>query len=274
MSTPPSLARRLARVGAIATLAGIVTSGPLAVALVEWTHPQPAWRSAEVFVEHQHWVQWLPYAGGIVLVAGLVTLVAALHASARPRERAFTSIALVFVSVYASFVFLNYVLQTTFVPSLASGYSPMDGPLLAALTMANPRSLAWGIEMWGYAFLGVATWLVAPVFRGGRLERATAIAFALNGPLSIAGAIATVFAPGWEMTAGGLVAFGVWNALLVAMASLVLVVTRRSAVMGRRPRERSGAAPAPTRKILRSRADSPSSDGVGALAGALRRPAS
>jgi hypothetical protein len=242
---PASLARRLARVGAIATLAGIVTSGPLAVAVVELTHPQPLWRNAEVFVQHQHWVQSLPYAGGILLVAGLVVLVAALHAMARPRERALTSIALVFVSIYASLVVLNYVLQTTFVPSLASRYSPMDAPMLAALTMSNPRSLAWGIEMWGYAFLGLATWLVAPVFRGGRTERATSIAFALNGPLSIAGAVATVLSPGWEMTLGGLVAFGAWNVLLAVMASLVLVVTRRGAGATRRRTERLGAARAP-----------------------------
>lgn len=185
-----------------------------------------------------------------------------------------TSIALVFVWIYACFVFLNYVLQTTFVPSLASRYSPMDAPMLAALTMSNPRSLAWGIEMWGYAFLGVATWLVAPVFRGGRTARATWIAFALNGPLSIAGAVATVLAPGWEMTLGGLVAFGAWNVLLAVMASLVLVVTRRGALATRRPTERLSAAPARRRKVGGASTDLPSGDRAGALAGALRGPAS
>jgi hypothetical protein len=34
--------------------------------------------------------------------------------------------------------------------------------LIGALTMANPSSLAWGLEMWGYGFLSVGTWQVAP----------------------------------------------------------------------------------------------------------------
>jgi hypothetical protein len=98
---------------------------------------------------------------------------------------------------------------------------------IAAFSMANPKSLAWGIEMWGWGFLGVATWLVAPAFRDGRVERATSLAFIANGPVSIAGALWTVLRPGWVMTPAGLVAFGLWNVLLAVMASLALITFRR-----------------------------------------------
>ena len=94
-------------------------------------------------------------------------------------------------------------------------------------SMSNPTSLAWAIEMWGYAFIGVATWLVAPVFHGSRLERLTALAFVANGPVSVAGGLLTTARPGWVMTTPGLAAFTGWNLLLAAMAGLALAVFRR-----------------------------------------------
>jgi hypothetical protein len=91
---------------------------------------------------------------------------------------------LVFTAVFATLIFLNYVIQTTFIPVMARAYTPGDGALLTALSMANPRALAWALEMWGWAFLGLATWLIGPVFRGGALERAARAAFIVNGPVS------------------------------------------------------------------------------------------
>ena len=82
-----------------------------------------------------------------------------------PVKRPVTQAALVFTGVYAALVALNYVVQTTFVPALVTHGDIADAPLIAAFTMAQPRSLAWGLEMWGYGFLGLATWLVAPVMR-------------------------------------------------------------------------------------------------------------
>ena len=43
-------AYRMGRVAAFGTLLGIALSGPLAVALVIGTHPQPPWRDAELFL--------------------------------------------------------------------------------------------------------------------------------------------------------------------------------------------------------------------------------
>ncbi|MES1205363.1 MAG: hypothetical protein ABUS79_05450 [Pseudomonadota bacterium] len=91
----------------------------------------------------------------------------------------------VFTAVFAAFILFNYAVQTTFVPELARHYDAADARILAALTMSNPRSLAWAIEMWGWGFLGVATWLVSPVFGGAGLERAAALTFAVNGPVSL-----------------------------------------------------------------------------------------
>jgi hypothetical protein len=226
---PPngSSACRVGLHAAWATLLGILLSGPLAVAVVNLTHPQPSWDGAALFARSYHPIQMLPYAGGIVLVAALVMLVSSLHAVAAREQRVHATGALVLTAAFASFILFNYVVQTTFIPDLARHYDGASAPIIATLSMANPRSLAWGIEMWGWGFLGVATWLVAPVFRGSALERATRWAFVSNGPLSVVGGLATVAWPGWVLTSAGLVLFAVWNLLLAAMALLALLTFRR-----------------------------------------------
>jgi hypothetical protein len=124
------------------------------------------------------------------------------------------------------------VLQTTFVPALVQGFVPENGPLLAALTLANPRSLGWALEMWGYAMLGVATWMAAPVLAArGRAGRAAAALFVANGPVSLAGGVWTALRPGWVMTATGFALFAAWNALVIAMLVLAIVALRGAAPM-------------------------------------------
>jgi hypothetical protein len=220
-------AYRMGIYGAVSTILGIVLSGPLAVALVAATHPQPPWQGPELFVRNVHPVQILPYPGGIFLVAGLVLLLVSIHATARRKQKTLATAALVFTAVFAALIFFNYVVQTAFIPVLATDYQASNGPILAALSMANPKSLAWALEMWGWGFLGLATWLIAPVLRGGRLGRAARWAFVANGPVSIAGAAWTAIRPGWVMTNVGLIAFGLWNVLLLLMAGLALAIFRR-----------------------------------------------
>lgn len=210
----------------IGVVVGIVLSGPLAVLWVESSHPQPPWQSAQVWVDHYHPGQLLPYAGGFVLVASSIAWIASVHAGAARNRRGLSAAALVFTGAFAALIFLNYLFQAVVLPSLVSDYDPNDATLVAALSMANPRSLAWQVEMWGWGAFGVATWLVAPTFGGSRLERATGIAFTANGVLSVVGAVLTVVLPGWVLSSGGLVAFATWNGLLLVMALLCLRVFR------------------------------------------------
>ena len=217
---------RLGVVGAVGTLAGVVLSGPLAVAFVSATHPQPSWQGPDVFAAHSHPVQSIPYAGGIILVSSLILLISALQELAPAGKRALPVAALVFCAAFAGLIFLNYAVQTTFVPAISSPYDPANAAVLSALTMSNPRSLAWAIEMWGWGLLGVATALVGGVFSGAGIERSARLTFVANAPVSIAGALLTTAMPGWMMTSWGLVAFSLWNVLLVVMVVLALLALR------------------------------------------------
>lgn len=213
---------RLGILGGFATLIGILFSGPLAFVWLASTHPQPPWQSAELFAKYYHPAQSLPYLAGVFLVGGYVVLMSSLHALAAEEHKAMATAALVFTAAFATLVFLNYIVQTTFIPPLATAYRDENAAVIAAFSMANPRSLGWAIEMWAWGFLGVATWLLAPVFSTGRVERWTALAFAANGVSSVAAAVWTVVDPAWMVTGPGLFAFAVWNALVFAMSSLAI----------------------------------------------------
>jgi hypothetical protein len=227
-SAPDLRAARSAAHAALAVIAGIVLSGPLALLVVALVHPQPPWASPALFAAEFDRIQLLPYFGGFLLIGGCVALVAHLAALAPPAQRGRANVALALAGAFAALIVFNYILQTTFVPALVTPYRPEHDLLVTALAMSNPRSLAWAIEMWGYGVLGIATWLVACAFdRTDRLERVTRAIFIANGIISIAGALATALAPGWVMTVSGGVAFGAWNLLMVGLGALVIAVMRR-----------------------------------------------
>lgn len=225
--TAARAACRLGALGARTTLVGVLLSGPLSVLLVESTHPQPPWQGPELFAMSFHPVQILPYAGGLVLVVGLLCLLSSLSSLSRDTERPRATLALIACAVFAAMIFFNYVVQTSFVPTLARSYADADAGVLSALSMANPKSLAWAVEMWGWAFLGASTWLLSPIFRGDGAERWARRTFFANGPFSLAGALGTLVAPGWVSSLLGLVLFALWNVLIGVMAVLAWIAFER-----------------------------------------------
>ena len=99
-------------------------------------------------------------------------MIAALHTLADGPLRARATAALGFAAAFAALIFFNYIVQTTFLPALVQGGSTENAVLISAFALSNPRALGWAIEMWGYAVLGVATWLIAPVLANrGRFGR-------------------------------------------------------------------------------------------------------
>ena len=172
------------------------------------------------------------FAFGFLLIGGSVLLISSLHAAAAYRLRVRTTTALAFAAAFAAMIFINYAIQTAFVPALVGQWSPDSGPVLAALPMANPRSLAWGIEMWGYALLGVATWLCAPVFAQGPFAASARWLCIVNGPISIAGGVLTSAIPGWVMHAAGYLAFGLWNIVIIALGIAAFLAARANNALG------------------------------------------
>ncbi|MEE4197459.1 MAG: hypothetical protein V2I54_07425 [Bacteroidales bacterium] len=183
---------------------------------------QPPWESAAVFVQHYHVIQSLPFYFGFFLVGGSFMLLVAIYllADSRPLPLA----GLVFGITGGAIVFINYIIQTTYIPAVVSGYTPDQAVILRALSMGNPTSLAWALEMWGYGSLGLGTWFAASFFGATKLERFAKTLFILNGILSLVGALWTAVDLGWVLTTPGYISFGVWNLLYLVLAIVSMVV--------------------------------------------------
>ncbi|MCO6451109.1 MAG: hypothetical protein J5I90_10020 [Caldilineales bacterium] len=218
---------RIGLIGAWLTIFGILLSGPLGLFIVTAVQPSGPWQDAATYAQNYHPIQTLPFFCGFLLVGGYVVMMAALHQLAEERHKAQTLIAVVFTTIFATLIFFNYLNQTTFVPALAQNYIPEFDAAISIFSLANPLSLCWAIEMWGYAFLGVATWLAAPIFNRNRLERATAVLMIANGVVSIVGAVVTAWSLGWVLTVPGMISYAAWNVLVFALSILVVLSLRR-----------------------------------------------
>lgn len=212
---------KLIALGSVVALAGFLLSGPLAFLFVQLIKPQPAWTSASVFAANYSRVQNLPYFFGFVLVAGLLILAVAhyLDTANNNLTRSQLLLSLSCTLIFSVFISFNYICQTIFVHHLALHYKPEYNDAIATFSMANPMSLCWALEMWGYAVLGIATWLMAAYYR----EKNTGIRILLiaNGMVSLGSVVLMMVDNQWLMTSSGLVAYVIWNILMIVLLGLI-----------------------------------------------------
>lgn len=208
--------------GALISLMGFILSGPVSVLVVMWIAPQPLWISAEEFVSHYHPIQSLPYYFGFMLLLGLMLLVTGHVISANdapPQMRLSLWLSFALAIVFVSLVAFNYICQTLFIPHLVSTYTPQHDPLIAAFSMSNPYSLSWGMEMWGYAILGLSNWYMASYYQ--RRKPFISILLRMNLVLSLMSLAWTILQPNWVDTTIGLLLFMAWNILMILIMILL-----------------------------------------------------
>lgn len=215
--------------GALIGLVGYVASGPLGFVLVQAVQPQPSWTSAEAFVRNYHVVQDIPFYFGFLLLAGMIMLAAGYYLASPaedPDKKFRLLLALVSTTVFTTLISFNYVSQTTFIRHLALNYTSEYNSSIAIFSMANPLSFCWANEIWGYGFLGVATWLASAYYPAtSRWIRVTMVA---NGIVSIATVVAVILDTSWLITTAGIVAYFVWNVLMITMMILIYRDARSS----------------------------------------------
>ncbi len=214
---------RIGIYAALLLIAGIVLSGPLGLIVVGAVHPQPAWRDAQTLAANYHPIQTFPFFAGFLLVIGSDLLIATLYQLSADKNKAVAMLAVICTAAFTALIFLNYICQTTFIPALLADYRPEYAATIAAFSFTNPNSLCWAIEMWGYALLGLATLLLAPVFNRDWVERTTAWLMVANGIISIAGGFITAGNQAWIMTVPGLINYSAWNALVVLWGVFAIV---------------------------------------------------
>jgi len=209
-------AYNIGKLGAVLAAIGILTSGPLAIPVIALVQAQPLWESPELFVENFHRIQTLPFYFGYLLIGGSMLMLVSVYLLSQKRAAALA--ALIFMSIGGAFAAFNYVTQTTFIPAVVKNYSSEFNPIISIFSMSNPIALSWAIEMWGYGFMGLGTWLAAGFFGASRLEQTGRVLFILNGVLSVLGALAVAIDLGGVFSIFGLIGYGAWNILFLTLA--------------------------------------------------------
>ena len=224
---------KLISYGSAIALIGFITSGPLGFMMVKLTKPQPVWDSASVFAANYHFLQDIPYYLGLLLIGGMLMVAVGQYLNYTEENRKVKFqllLSLLWATAFAALIFFNYVCQTTFIRHLALNYTPQNDSIIATFSMANPMSLSWAVEMWGYGILGVATWLMAGYYRGK--NNIISGLLILNGIVSIATIGFSIVDINWVLTTIGLIAYMFWNVLMIV---LMIMIYRNSSKRNKIP---------------------------------------
>ncbi len=169
---------------------------------------------------------------GILLAPTFIVLMACIDGYATEAKKPYSRIGLSFAVGYAVVIVVDYFLQLAVVaPSLQAGET--DG--LSLLTQYDPHGVFIAMEALGYLILTVALLFAAPIFAGGRAERAIRGLFALSFVLAVVAFV------GLALLGHDLVAFEVtvlmitWIVLIMS-GTLLCVVFRRAGQAARLPR--------------------------------------
>jgi hypothetical protein len=222
---------RFGRLAVYLNIFGVIFSGLVFPALSMMLCPQPAWRDAALFADSFHPLQTATFFCGYFLVIGSLLTFITLFLLAEPVKKIWALSGLVINVVFTAVVFLNYIIQTTYIPYLAVNRPPELAHVLPVFTMANPGSFAWALEMYGWGGIGLSFVFMAFIFGQGRFEPVLKGLFLLNGICSVASALMTSVDMNWLFTPAGLTALVVWNTLVLVIDLYLLGYFRKIVVL-------------------------------------------
>ena len=162
---------------------------------------------------------------GILLAPIFVVLLASIHAWAPEPQKIFSRIGLAFAVGYAVVVGVDYFVQfAVVIPSLQGG----ETQGLSLFTQYNPHGLFIAGEALGYLMMSTALLFAAPVFAGGRIERAIQWLFVASFVLAI-GALAGFWLVGHDLVAFEVAVLSINWIVLIASGALLGIMFRRAA---------------------------------------------
>ncbi|MBI2847814.1 MAG: hypothetical protein HYX83_01420, partial [Chloroflexi bacterium] len=147
---------------------------------------------------------------------------AALHSWAPPSKRVFTTMGLMFTSVYAAIIASNYFLQLQTVRLNLIGGN-LEG--LSLLALPNLRSAFFALDVIGYGFLSFAAIVVCPIFTGNRLHSWIRWLLIVVGVIGVFG---MVIAP-LDLPLVVLAGSGLWAIVFPAVMVLIAIMFKKHA---------------------------------------------
>lgn len=219
--------KRFARLGIYLNMFGVIFSGLFFPVLSMLCCPQPAWVDAELFANSFHPLQTATFFCGYFLVIGSLLTFIALYSLSPENKKLWAFAGLIINVVFTAIVFINYIIQTTYIPYLATNFPAGVEIILPVFTMANPGSFAWALEMYGWGGIGLSFIFMMAIFGTNKIDRTLKILFAANAICSVGGAIMTSIDMNWLFTTAGLVSLVVWNTLVFVIDLVLLKYLRK-----------------------------------------------
>ena len=116
----------------------------------------------------------------LFLGSSFLVLIVSIHQLSSPDRKIWSHTAVVFATVYAVLISINYYVQLAWVmPRLAAGRT--QGIELFLFTPFD--SFLYSVDILGYSFMSVATFFAARVFTGKGVERVARVFLTANGLL-------------------------------------------------------------------------------------------
>ncbi|NMB70475.1 hypothetical protein GYA27_04785 [candidate division WWE3 bacterium] len=116
------------------------------------------------------------YGFSLFIPIPFILAILSLHYTVADDKKIWTHAAIIFTSIYAAYVTLNYVVQlATVIPMTIKG--TLDQFRVLDQT---PHSLFWNIDALGYIFMGLATLFASPIFANKGVELWTKRFFLAN----------------------------------------------------------------------------------------------
>jgi hypothetical protein len=223
--TRPALADQVGFWSAVlATLGAIAfTIAAVATAIV---YPSGEWRGIAAFAADYHPLQTLVTELPVFLLAlSFVVLMASIHTITPDDRKILSLIGLAFALMYAAVLGASYYLQLAAV-RLSLLHGETDG--LTPFILANPHSIVWAWEGYGYGMMCLATLAIAPLFGASRLERWIRALLLVNGAIALSLPLPMLDAP-LVLTA---VVGGAWAVVFPIATALLAVWFRRREAFG------------------------------------------
>lgn len=201
---------------------GIIFSALVFPLITTIFYPQPQWQNPELFIESFHPLQTATFFCGYFLVIGSLFTFIALYLTSNETKKMWALSGLAINAVFTAVVFLNYIIQTTYIPYLSTNNPPETSSVLAVFSMANPGSLAWALEMYGWGGIGLSFVFMAFIFENNKLQQTLKILFLVNGISSCISAIITSIDMNWLFSPAGFAALIIWNLLVLVIDIFLL----------------------------------------------------
>jgi hypothetical protein len=203
------------------TYAALLIALNVSFAIMAIRVPASAWQGMEVYANSYQIIAFVPQSIGLLALPALLLVFVTLHFYTADGRKIWSLAGLLFATTHVTLLGALYFIQVAvLLPALTAGtWQGLD-----QFAFANPRSVAWGLNHYAWAMLGVALVLTAWAFGHNPLERWLRRLFLLNGVANILLMVAFAFSIEMLTIAIALVS---WVMALPVAVLLVALLLRR-----------------------------------------------